>query len=238
MPDVGWYGLVLVIAAGSTAALTVPAKRILPARRLRGSSGPALGARPADPLRRRRGDVRRVPRRGAGRGRHASPAAAVRGLARDDGCRPRGRGDVRRRPDRRRPGHVGAGQDGRPGPRRQHPVLLRRDDVRAQDPARRILRVDARHHPAHHGRVGDRPDQRREPDRRARRPGGGRRRHRRGRVGPLRSPPGGPGSAPERQHRATGGRDRVWHLPRLPALQLQPRRASSWATPARTSWAS
>ena len=28
MPDVGWYGLVLVIAAGSTAALTVPAKRI------------------------------------------------------------------------------------------------------------------------------------------------------------------------------------------------------------------
>ena len=28
MPDVGWYGLVLVIAAGSTAALTVPAIRI------------------------------------------------------------------------------------------------------------------------------------------------------------------------------------------------------------------
>ena len=28
MPDIGWYGLVLVIAAGSTAALTVPAKRI------------------------------------------------------------------------------------------------------------------------------------------------------------------------------------------------------------------
>ena len=28
MPDIGWYGLVLVIAAGATAALTVPAKRI------------------------------------------------------------------------------------------------------------------------------------------------------------------------------------------------------------------
>ena len=28
MPDIGWYGLVLVVAAGATAALTVPAKRI------------------------------------------------------------------------------------------------------------------------------------------------------------------------------------------------------------------
>src|ERR1700728_3034743 len=28
VPDIGWYGLVLVIAAGATAALTVPAKRI------------------------------------------------------------------------------------------------------------------------------------------------------------------------------------------------------------------
>src|SRR5579859_3250372 len=28
MPDIGWYGLILVVAAGSTAALTVPAKRI------------------------------------------------------------------------------------------------------------------------------------------------------------------------------------------------------------------
>jgi UDP-GlcNAc:undecaprenyl-phosphate GlcNAc-1-phosphate transferase len=28
MPDIGWYGLILAIAAGSTAALTVPAKRI------------------------------------------------------------------------------------------------------------------------------------------------------------------------------------------------------------------
>jgi UDP-GlcNAc:undecaprenyl-phosphate GlcNAc-1-phosphate transferase len=28
MPDIGWYGLVLAIAAGATAALTVPAKRI------------------------------------------------------------------------------------------------------------------------------------------------------------------------------------------------------------------
>jgi UDP-GlcNAc:undecaprenyl-phosphate/decaprenyl-phosphate GlcNAc-1-phosphate transferase len=28
MPDIGWYGLVLVIAAGATAALTIPAKRI------------------------------------------------------------------------------------------------------------------------------------------------------------------------------------------------------------------
>ena len=28
MPDIGWYGLVLVIAAGATAALTVPAKRV------------------------------------------------------------------------------------------------------------------------------------------------------------------------------------------------------------------
>jgi UDP-GlcNAc:undecaprenyl-phosphate GlcNAc-1-phosphate transferase len=28
VPDIGWYGLVLVIAAGSTAALTVPAKRV------------------------------------------------------------------------------------------------------------------------------------------------------------------------------------------------------------------
>ena len=28
MPDIGWYGLVLVIAAVATAALTVPAKRI------------------------------------------------------------------------------------------------------------------------------------------------------------------------------------------------------------------
>ena len=27
MPDIGWYGLVLVIAAGATAALTIPAKR-------------------------------------------------------------------------------------------------------------------------------------------------------------------------------------------------------------------
>jgi UDP-GlcNAc:undecaprenyl-phosphate GlcNAc-1-phosphate transferase len=28
MPDIGWYGLILAVAAGSTAALTVPAKRI------------------------------------------------------------------------------------------------------------------------------------------------------------------------------------------------------------------
>jgi UDP-GlcNAc:undecaprenyl-phosphate GlcNAc-1-phosphate transferase len=28
VPDIGWYGLVLVVAAGATAALTVPAKRI------------------------------------------------------------------------------------------------------------------------------------------------------------------------------------------------------------------
>ena len=28
MPDIGWYGLVLAIAAGATAALTVPARRI------------------------------------------------------------------------------------------------------------------------------------------------------------------------------------------------------------------
>src|SRR6204780_4062188 len=28
VPDIGWYALVLVIAAGATAALTVPAKRI------------------------------------------------------------------------------------------------------------------------------------------------------------------------------------------------------------------
>ena len=28
MPDIGWYGLVLVVAAAATAALTVPAKRI------------------------------------------------------------------------------------------------------------------------------------------------------------------------------------------------------------------
>ena len=28
MPDIGWYILVLVIAAGATAALTVPAKRV------------------------------------------------------------------------------------------------------------------------------------------------------------------------------------------------------------------
>ena len=28
MPDIGWYGLVLAIAAGATAALTIPAKRI------------------------------------------------------------------------------------------------------------------------------------------------------------------------------------------------------------------
>src|SRR6185437_10462581 len=28
MPDIGWYGLILVVAAGATAALTVPAKRI------------------------------------------------------------------------------------------------------------------------------------------------------------------------------------------------------------------
>src|SRR6204780_2005809 len=28
VPDIGWYGLVLVIAAGATAALTVPAKRV------------------------------------------------------------------------------------------------------------------------------------------------------------------------------------------------------------------
>ena len=28
VPDIGWYGLVLVIAAGATAALTVPARRI------------------------------------------------------------------------------------------------------------------------------------------------------------------------------------------------------------------
>ena len=28
MPDIGWYGLVLLMAAGATAALTVPAKRI------------------------------------------------------------------------------------------------------------------------------------------------------------------------------------------------------------------
>ncbi len=28
MPDIGWYGLILAVAAGSTAALTIPAKRI------------------------------------------------------------------------------------------------------------------------------------------------------------------------------------------------------------------
>src|SRR5215469_5067254 len=28
MPDIGWYGLILAVAAGATAALTVPAKRI------------------------------------------------------------------------------------------------------------------------------------------------------------------------------------------------------------------
>ncbi|HEY1651477.1 MAG TPA: MraY family glycosyltransferase [Acidimicrobiales bacterium] len=28
MPDIGWYGLILVVAAGATAALTIPAKRI------------------------------------------------------------------------------------------------------------------------------------------------------------------------------------------------------------------
>ena len=28
MPDIGWYGLVLVVAAGATAALTVPARRV------------------------------------------------------------------------------------------------------------------------------------------------------------------------------------------------------------------
>jgi UDP-GlcNAc:undecaprenyl-phosphate/decaprenyl-phosphate GlcNAc-1-phosphate transferase len=28
MPDIGWYGLVLVVAAGATAALTIPARRV------------------------------------------------------------------------------------------------------------------------------------------------------------------------------------------------------------------
>ncbi len=55
------------------------------------------------------------------------------------------------------------------GPGGEHPVLLRRDDVAAQDPAGRILRADARHPPAHHGAVGHRDHERRQPDRRARR---------------------------------------------------------------------
>ena len=45
--------------------------------------------------------------------------------------------------------------------------------------------------------------------------GGGRARH-------LRDPPGRAGPPADRQHRPAGRRDRLRHLPRVPALQLQP----------------
>ena len=199
-----------------------PSDRVQGGLRLR--SRRTLGARQAHRLRRRGSHVPGVPRRGAGRGRHPGVPAVprVRGLARDDGGGPRRGCDVRGGTHRRPPRHVRPGQDGGAGAGGQHPVLHRRDDVAVQDPAGRFLPALARRDPAHHRHLGHRSDQRREPDRRARRAGGRRRRHRRGSAGDLRREADRAGTVAGGQHRPAGGHDRLWHLPRLPAVQLQP----------------
>ena len=168
MPDIGWYGAVLAIAAAVTAACTVPAKRF--------AQKVGYVAHPSD----RTVHKKPIPY-GGGAAMFLGFLVAVLvaaalppfrqshmfdGLARNAGRRA-GRGrHVRGRPDRRRPRHVGARQDGGAGPGRQHPLLRRRDHVPVEDPAGRLLRAHARDRPVDHGGLGHLPHQRGQPDRR------------------------------------------------------------------------
>ncbi|CAA9215627.1 MAG: Undecaprenyl-phosphate alpha-N-acetylglucosaminyl 1-phosphate transferase, partial [uncultured Acidimicrobiales bacterium] len=136
------------------------------------------------------------------------------------------RGGVRRHRDpghrhaRRPAGGLGPGQGGRPGLRRVDPRPGRRGDVLLPRPVRRLLRALAGPGLPGHRPLGGRHGQRGEPDRRPRRAGRRRDRHRRRGVLRLLLPFVRRGPALARQHGASGGRHHLRHLCRVPAPQL------------------
>ena len=180
-------------------------------------------ARAADAGHRRCRDVPRA-RRGDGRGLAdgpvLDPVPEQLGAAR----RAAGRGgDLRRRPDRRPPADLGAGEGHGHRHRRRDPRLVRRDDVLLPGAVLRRLLRRRRLGAARDGDLAPADGQRRQPHRRPRRPGRGHRRHRLGHVLPLQPAAQRRRPARSAEHRPPAGHHHPRHVRGLPAPQLQPR---------------
>ncbi|CAA9222562.1 MAG: Undecaprenyl-phosphate alpha-N-acetylglucosaminyl 1-phosphate transferase, partial [uncultured Acidimicrobiales bacterium] len=183
--------------------------------------------RPPDPRAEdpdRRG-LRHVAGLSGGHGGGLAPAQArraVRGQHRGPRRRPRGHDPVRRRPARRHPRRLTAGQAGRHRARCLGDGQPGRAD--AVLPGALLGHRGARpeHGLSHNRGVGGAGHRGRQPDRRARRPGRRGRPHRRPRLLPLRQPTGGRRPPHRRHHRPAPRRHRGRGVPGVPAPQLQP----------------